>query len=135
MHNRNILIDLPAPLEMHQDDRGLISDIFYNSNINHVAFIETKPHKIRGNHYHKQTTQHILVTKGSLEYWYKNSKDEEESKFVLLKQGDIVTTPPFEIHALKILENGNEFIVFSEGLRGGSDYEKDTLRVPSIITS
>ena len=45
----------------------------------------------------------------------------------------LVTTPPFEIHALKILENGNEFIVFSEGLRGGSDYEKDTFRVPNII--
>jgi dTDP-4-dehydrorhamnose 3,5-epimerase-like enzyme len=133
MQNRNILIDLPDPLEMHQDDRGLISDIFYNSNINHVAFIKTKPNKIRGNHYHKQTTQHILITKGSLEYWYKNSKEVGESKFVLMKQGDIVTTPPFEIHALKILENGNEFIVFSEGLRGGSDYEKDTFRVPNII--
>jgi len=134
MHKRNILIDLPKPLEMHQDNRGLISDIFYNSNINHVAYIKTKPNMIRGNHYHKQTTQHILITKGSLEYWYKYINGKEDSNYVLLTEGDIVTTPPLEIHALKILENGNEFIVFSEGLRGGADYEKDTFRVPNIIS-
>ena len=133
MFKRNILVNLPKPLEIHKDERGIISDIFFNSNINHVAFIKTEPNKIRGNHYHKQTTQHILVTKGSLEYWYKNLDDNQDSKFLLAKEGDIVSTPPFEIHALRILDSGNEFIVFSEGLRGGSDYEKDTFRVPSII--
>ena len=50
-----------------------------------------------------------------------------------LKKGDLVTTPPLEVHALKIGPDGNEFIVFTEGLRGGLDYEKDTFRVPSII--
>ena len=106
---------------------------FFGKNINHVAFIKTKPNKIRGNHYHKQTTQHILITQGSLEYWYKNINSSEDAKFILAKKSDLVSTPPFEIHALKILEEGNEFIVFSEGLRGGSNYEKDTFRVSNII--
>ena len=47
--------------------------------------------------------------------------------------GDMVSTPPNEIHALVIGDDGNEFIVFSQGLRGGSDYESDTFRVDSIV--
>ena len=52
---------------------------------------------------------------------------------ILLFKGDFIKTPPFEIHALKIGKEGNQFIVFTEGKRGGIDYEKDTFRVPSII--
>ena len=51
----------------------------------------------------------------------------------LAKKGDLITTSPYEIHTLKITEKGNTFIVFSEGKRGGSNYESDTFRVPSII--
>ena len=46
----------------------------------------------------------------------------------------MISTPPFEIHALRITKK-NEFIVFSQGLRGGKDYEKDTFRVDNIIKS
>ena len=44
-----------------------------------------------------------------------------------------MSTPPYEVHTLKIRKDGNQFIVFSEGVRGGKDYESDTFRVPSII--
>ena len=120
-------------LECHKDERGTIVDLFFNENINHVAKIDSKPNSIRGNHYHKETTQHMLMTQGSLEYWYKPVGSTEPAKMVLAKVGDIVSTGPYEIHALKISPEGNEFIVFSEGLRGGSDYESDTFRVDNII--
>ena len=108
-------------------------ELFYNSKIDHVAIISSEPDVIRGNHYHKETTQHILITKGSLEYWYKNVNKTEPSKKIIANIGDLVTTPPLEIHALKIGPAGNEFIVFSEGTRGGKDYESDTYRVENII--
>lgn len=133
MKIRNILKDSHDILQKHIDERGIISDIFYKANIEHSAFIESKPNVIRGNHYHKETTQHMIMTQGSLEYWYKNFGTEEDPKCVVLTKGDYVTTPPYEIHALKIGPDGNQFLVFSEGLRGGLDYEKDTFRVPSII--
>lgn len=120
-------------LEIHQDDRGIIADIFYNTSIEHVAIIKSEPHAIRGNHYHKETTQTMLMTKGSLEYWYKPYGSNEPAKMYLCKVGDLITTEPFEIHALRITEEGNEFLVFSEGKRGGMDYESDTYRVNSII--
>jgi len=126
--------DVPSPpLEKHDDDRGSIVDVFYNESIDHVATIKSTPNCLRGNHYHKETTQHILITAGSLEYWYKPVGSAEPAKYVVANVGDMVSTPSYEIHALVIREDGNEFIVFSQGPRGGSDYESDTFRVESII--
>ena len=133
MKTRNIYKSPTDMLKTFKDDRGFIADIFYKENIEHAALIDSKPNTIRGNHYHKVTTQHMLITKGSLEYWYKTFGSKEQPKMIELKKGDFITTPPLEIHALKIGPFGNQFIVFTEGLRGGRDYEKDTFRVDSII--
>ena len=40
---------------------------------------------------------------------------------------------PLEIHAFKFLAKKNTLLIFSSGLRGGKDYEKDTFRVESIV--
>lgn len=133
MKIRNIWKNVQEPLEMHTDDRGSIVDLFYNEDINHVATVTSEPNVIRGNHYHKETTQHMLMTKGSLEYWYKNVDSDEPSKMVVANEGDLVSTGPNEIHALRIGPKGNEFVVFSQGKRGGKDYESDTFRVDNII--
>jgi dTDP-4-dehydrorhamnose 3,5-epimerase-like enzyme len=119
-----------------KDKRGSISDIFYNTSIQHVAIIKSKPNVLRGDHYHKKTTQWMLMTKGSMEYWYKKLNSKTKSKMKILKVGDLVETPPNEMHALKIRKDGNEFVVFSVGKRGGKDYESDTYRFyPSLINS
>jgi dTDP-4-dehydrorhamnose 3,5-epimerase-like enzyme len=120
-------------LESHSDERGTIVDLFYNENIHHVARVTSKPGVLRGNHYHKETTQHMLMTQGSLEYWYKPVDSTEPAKMVIALVGDLISTGPNEIHALKIGSDGNQFIVFSEGVRGGKDYESDTYRVDNII--
>ncbi len=130
---RNIYTELKEPLEMFEDERGKIMDIFYKDEIQHVAQIDSQPNVIRGNHYHKETTQHMLMIAGSMEYWYKKVGSDEKPKMVLLKKGDLISTPPLEIHTLKIGQDGNSFIVFSSGLRGGKDYESDTYRVEPII--
>lgn len=117
-----------------RDTRGDISDIFYNHPIDHVAIINSKKGVFRGDHYHKLTTQHIYMTKGSLRYYYRKlDEDNSKVKSVIVREGEMVTTGPNEVHALEILED-NQFIAFSEGKRGGKDYESDTYRVkPSLI--
>lgn len=116
------------------DERGSISDILYRMEIQHAAIIESKcGGVIRGNHYHKATTQHVFVLKGSLRYWYQPVDKSVPAKSILVKEYEMVSTPPNEIHALEILEP-NQFIVFSHGIRGGEDYESDTFRVSSIVT-
>tara|TARA_R110000796_G_scaffold43261_1_gene106286 strand:- start:1850 stop:2254 length:405 start_codon:yes stop_codon:yes gene_type:complete len=132
MIKRNIKDVEGTHLEFHEDQRGSIIDMFYDENINHVAIVTSEPGALRGNHYHKQSTQHMLMTKGSLEYWYKPLDSDEAAKMVVAIEGDIVSTPPNEVHALKICPEGNQFIVFSEGVRGGMDYEADTFRVADI---
>jgi dTDP-4-dehydrorhamnose 3,5-epimerase-like enzyme len=133
MKKINVFEKNNTDLEVFNDNRGTIADVFYNHAINHVAIITSEPNIIRGNHYHKETTQHMLMTKGSLEYWYKDFGSDEPAKMYVAKVGDLVSTKPLEIHGLRICSEGNEFIVFSEGIRGGKDYESDTYRVESII--
>ena len=133
MKKRNIWKNVKFPLQLIREKRGKIVDVFYKENINHIAIINSKKGVRRGDHYHKKTTQHILITKGVLEYWHKPLNSKKPAKYELLKEGDLVSTPPFEVHALNIIED-NQFIVFSEGKRGGKDYESDTYRVkPSTI--
>ena len=116
-----------------KDKRGTITDIFYKEKINHVAIIKSKKGARRGDHYHKKTTQFMYITKGKLEYWYKKLNSKSKAKMKILKPGDLVKTPPLEMHALKMLSS-NEFIVFTVGKRGGKDYESDTYRFsPSLI--
>ena len=97
MKIRNIFKNTTHEMQTHEDDRGIISDIFYKENIQHSALIESKPNVIRGNHYHKETTQHMIMTQGSLEYWYKKYGSNEDAKCAVLKKGDYVKngTPLF----------------------------------------
>ncbi len=66
MIKRNVWKNVEAPLEVHEDNRGVIADIFYKSGIEHVAIIKSKKGVRRGDHYHKETTQHILITLANL---------------------------------------------------------------------
>ena len=45
----------------------------------------------------------------------------------------LILTKPNEIHAFKTLSSKSIFMVFTVGIRGGKDYEKDTYRVESIV--
>lgn len=132
MELMNIYGELSEGLARFQDDRGTITDIFYARAINHVNLIESSAGAVRGNHLHKLTTQHIFIIEGSLEYWYQ-SEEMTVSEFKILKKGDLATSKPGEIHAMKMGPNGCIFMSFSEGPRGGKDYESDTYRTDSII--
>lgn len=129
----NIFGKLPEGLSSFRDERGSITDIFYGRNINHVNIISSVPGVIRGNHYHAHTIQHVLILEGSLDYWYMEP-GSLDSRMISLFKGDVVTSQPGEVHAMKIGPSGCLFMSFSEGPRGGKDYESDTYRVRSIIT-
>jgi quercetin dioxygenase-like cupin family protein len=115
-----------------RDDRGIIRDIFYGKNINHGTLITNNPYAVRGNHYHKETTQYTYIVSGELEYYYTDLNKKIISKFKA-SAGDLLVSEPNEIHAMRSGPAGCVFIAFAEGPRGGEDYEKDTFRVESII--
>ena len=127
----NIINDKQPDLEVFSDERGVIVDILYNKNINHVAWINSEPGAVRGNHYHKKTTQHTLLMAGSMDYHYE-SLSAHIRGVRKVTPGDMVTSGPNEIHTM-VFHEFSTILVFSEGPRGGKDYESDTFRVPSIV--
>jgi quercetin dioxygenase-like cupin family protein len=114
----------------HQDARGMIVDLVENQNINAVTFITFTPGAVRANHYHKKTTQWNYVTKGKIKLV--TQIGDEPVKEVVLERGDLAVTVPMEKHALVGLEEA-EMLVFTEGPRGGKEYESDTFRLEKAL--
>ena len=118
--------------KIFRDNRGIIADVIYKNQINHIGYISSKKNSIRGNHYHKKTSQYNFVLDGVINY-YSKTKKQKKIKIIKLKKGDLILTKPNEIHAFKTISNKSIFMVFTVGIRGGKDYEKDTYRVESIV--
>tara|TARA_B100001027_G_scaffold79655_1_gene54468 strand:+ start:224 stop:601 length:378 start_codon:yes stop_codon:yes gene_type:complete len=110
-----------------KDKRGYILDISYKEDFNHSTLISSNKNSVRANHYHKKTTQISFILNGSC-FYFSKKLNQNTTKKIKLKKFDYLITRPNEIHAYKFLEK-TEMIVFSKGLRGGKDYEKDTFRV------
>jgi mannose-6-phosphate isomerase-like protein (cupin superfamily) len=114
-----------------KDQRGIIKDII-QEDINSITYITIKKGKIRGNHYHKKTTQWNFIINGSVKLFYKKNVLSKTIKKVLLKKNDLAVCRPNEPHAFKSLKDC-EIIVFTKGPRKGKEYETDTYRLTSPI--
>jgi len=118
-----------------KDSRGSITDIFYKSNINHGCIITNEPGAVRGNHYHKFTTQYTYILSGRLNYYSKPVDSDSAADVFTAVSGDMIISDPMEIHAMRAGPDGCTFIAFAEGPRGGTDYESDTYRTQDITGS
>ena len=113
----------------YKDERGFIVDLLEKKNINAITYITQKKGKIRGNHFHKKTIQWNYVLKGKLELI---TKKNNKKKKIILSKGDLVETSKNEAHAFRALRN-SEFLVFTQGPRGGKEYENDTFRLKNPL--
>ena len=129
----NINKNIEKGLGQHTDDRGTITDLFYARNMNHGCIITNAPLAVRGNHYHKLTTQYTLVLSGTLTYYSRAVDSDKPAQTFVAGHGDMMISEPGEIHTMRTGEHGCTFLAFAEGPRGGEDYESDTYRVDSII--
>jgi len=116
-----------------KDDRGEITDLIEGEDINAVTRISFVRGSVRGNHYHKQTTQWNYVISGKLRLVsHILGEDVVET---LMGAGDMTVTKPNERHALVAIEDSN-VLVFTKGPRGGKEYENDTFRLEvPLVTS
>ena len=108
------------------DDRGDIIDILKNSPVEYATLITARKHSVRGNHYHKETYQHLYVIEGKLRA--RVQMPGEEPQEAILVKGDLILNEPLERHAFEALEDSS-FLVLTRGPRGGENYEKDTFRL------
>ena len=109
-----------------RDERGLIIDLLEKKKINAITYITQKKGKVRGNHFHKKTIQWNYLLKGKIKL-VTQKKNKNIKKMNLLK-GDLVVTTFNEAHAMKAIQD-SQYLVFTQGPRGGKEYEKDTFRL------
>ena len=114
------------PPTTREDERGRIIDILVKENIEYVTLITSVAGTTRGNHYHKETVQSVYILEGSIKML--SRIPGEPTLTTILKSGDLATTGRMEQHAMTALEDSS-FMVFTTGVRGGEDYEKDTYRL------
>lgn len=108
------------------DERGVITDILVNEQIQHVTIITTKRDGVRGNHWHEHTIQYVYIVEGRLRMTSKLPGGSAET--VVLSKGDLAWNQPTERHAMRALED-TVFMVFTRGPRGGAEFESDTFRL------
>lgn len=117
------IIDLvPA----HTDDRGSITDLIGDDEINAVTMITFAPGAVRANHYHEHTVQWNYVISGEVLLATQSPDGERQER--VLRKGDFAMSVARERHALKALTEA-EVLILTKGPRAGSEYENDTFRL------
>ena len=113
-----------------EDERGSIQDILVGSEVDAITLLTCTPGAVRGNHFHKESTQYLYVISGKLLYVSQMGDNPIERKEIT--EGDLVTNPPGEKHALKALEK-SLVLSITKGPRKGENFEKDTYRLEDPI--
>ena len=119
-----------------EDKRGKIIDVFVNSPKEHCLIVTFTKGAVRGNHFHKKSTQFSFVLSGKLDFYFaevdkKNGKLKKVKKRTV-KKNTFITHEPYEAHAFKSKKR-SVLVAFSCGIRGGSRYEKDTFRLKNKL--
>ncbi|WP_064693423.1 cupin domain-containing protein [Rhizobium aegyptiacum] len=109
-----------------KDARGEITDLLENETINAITRITFSKGAVRGNHYHKETTQWNYVISGRIKLV--SQLPGEPVVEVVMNPGELVVTKPHVRHALVGLDDA-DLLVFTKGPRGGKEYESDTFRL------
>lgn len=117
---------IERPAAAFADHRGQIVDIITMGDLDGVTLITSVRGAVRGNHFHKLTTQWVYVLSGRIRIAYQVSG--EPVRTATLEPGDLAMNPPGESHAMEALDDST-FIVVSKGPRSGAGYEDDTYRL------
>ena len=119
-----------------KDKRGMILDIFVSKPKDHCTLVTFNKGAIRGNHYHKKSTQYSFVLSGKLIMFSvkvnNNGNITKKIKKEILLKNSLITHKPFYAHAFKAITKSN-LLAFADGKRGGKNYEKDTFRLKSKL--
>ncbi len=117
---------LKAIKPVFADERGEITDIVENELFDSLTVLTTRKGAVRGNHYHKETTQYTYVLEGRCRYFYRKPGEGVSSEVV--GKGDLIVSPPLESHAFQAMEDA-VLLAFCKGPRAGTQYETDTFRL------
>ena len=117
-----------VPLEKpFVDDRGAIQPLV-DRMMKSAVMIESKKGALRANHYHKTDWHYCYVVSGTIEYYHRVTGSDAEPEMLLVKEGQMVFTPPMIDHGMKFPED-TVFLTLSRNPRDQATYEADVVRV------
>lgn len=104
------------------DERGIISNYYFEDKLNMIGYVESSKGSVRGNHYHPVQTQKCLLIKGQ---YISVTKDMLDPKSVietkLINPGDLSTIPPYIAHTM-IFTQDSIFLNLVNGEREHKNY-------------
>jgi quercetin dioxygenase-like cupin family protein len=113
------------------DDRGKMYSLLKDDvKINSALLITCRKGAVRANHYHKKDGHYSYLIEGKMEYFFKANSGSKVRKIIVSK-GDVIFTPPNEIHAMRFLEK-SVFLALATETRSRKNYEEDTVRIELI---
>ncbi len=118
------IVSLPVPFE---DARGEIQTLI-DGGIHSVQIITSKATTVRANHFHKTDSHYMYVLKGSMKYFHRPAGEKSPPSWLLVKEGQMVFTPPLVEHAVEFLED-SVFLNITGNPRDQGSYEDDLVRV------
>src|SRR3989338_11125239 len=107
------------------DARGGIFDLVEDK-IGHIGMVTFKKGAVRGNHYHKKSTQYSYVISGRLRLTVSNIDGSNRRTYVL-KEGTVSRIPPRIIHTYQAL-TAAKLLDMTSLSRTDNGYEHDTVR-------
>ena len=111
----------------YKDERGEILDIL-ESDVRHTGMVTfSRKGVVRGNHYHKKSTQYSYVLSGRIKLITLPIKGGKKREF-MLRPGSFAKIPPKIIHVYKSLTKAAMLDMTTES-RKKAGYEQDTIRV------
>ena len=116
----------------YSDERGDIIDLIENETINAITIVTFKKGAVRGNHYHKHTTQWNYLISGRIKLVTQSPGAEVIE--TIMGPGALTVLRSNDRHALLALEK-SELMVFTKGPRGGKEYESDTFRLDAPLVT
>lgn len=116
----------------HVDERGEMMYLIEGVTIQSVLRITCKKGSIRANHIHMKDSHYSYMVSGSMEYSYRQGEDNKSPiESVVVREGEMIYTPPHEAHAMRFLED-SVFLAFATEKRNKNKYEDDLKRIDLI---
>lgn len=132
MQKKEIKVIVKKLQPVFTDVRGDIFDVVEDK-IRHIGLVTFRKGAVRGNHYHKKSTQYSYVLEGKIQLVIKAAKGKNTKiKKYIMTKGTYAQIPPYSIHTYIALTPA-AIIDCTTLSRKADGYEKDTIRVPSVM--
>jgi dTDP-4-dehydrorhamnose 3,5-epimerase-like enzyme len=109
------------------DTRGEITDILGGEPVRHVSIISTVAGAVRGNHFHRLSSQYTFVVSGKVRF-FTRYRDKAPVETVTLRRNDLIFVPRGVQHTMLSVGDSTILALTSEA-RTSATYEADTFRV------